>query len=83
MELNLNGFIADVNKEGMLLENKFMVTFGAPNYLKTPNSPISKYKDIYAQTELLTLRCEAASVPGLQFASELQYFQECSKPHPI
>lgn len=68
MELNLNGFIADVNKEGMLLENKFLVTFGAPNYLTNSNSPIAKYKSIYNHRELLTLRCEAAVVPGLQFA---------------
>lgn len=68
MDLNLNGFIADVNKEGMLLENKFLVTFSAPKYLTDSTSPLAKYKSIYNHTELLTLRCEAATVPGLQFA---------------
>jgi hypothetical protein len=56
----LSDFIADTNKNGVLKENKFIATFVVPDYL-TGRSGYSMHD--------LSLRCESATIPGLQFAS--------------
>ena len=59
----LSDFIADTNKNGVLKENKFIATFDVPEYLRNrPDLPEYNMHD-------LSLRCETAIIPGLQFAS--------------
>lgn len=60
---NMNDFIGSINKKGILRDNKYVAYFGEPNYLKR----ISKYQKLYS-SGLLMVRCESASIPGLQFA---------------
>jgi len=67
MIVKINDFIAEINKAGVLRDNKYVANFGVPPYLNRPDSPISKYKTIYNGGQL-ALRCETASIPGLQFA---------------
>jgi hypothetical protein len=56
----LSDFIADTHKNGVLKENKFIATFNVPEYLKGRSG--------YNMHDL-SLRCESATIPGLQFSS--------------
>jgi hypothetical protein len=59
----LSDFIADTNKNGVLKENKFIATFVTPDYLRN-RQDLPEYS-----MHDLSLRCESATIPGLQFAS--------------
>lgn len=64
--IRINDFISSINKKGVLKDNKYVVSFRLPNYLQT--NAISIFNGINSSF-LLSLRCENASIPGLQFAS--------------
>lgn len=59
----INDFISNINTKGVLRDNKYIAYFGQPNYLRR----LTKYQKLY-NNDLLKMRCESASIPGLQFA---------------
>lgn len=59
--LNIEKFKAEISNKGVLKTNRFLVKFRMPNYL------IPKYGT--NGTQQLELRCEAAQLPGMQFAT--------------
>jgi len=63
--IRINDFISSINKKGVIRDNKYVVSFSLPNYLQT--NAISIFNGINSSF-LLSLRCESASIPGLQFA---------------
>lgn len=57
----IDQFQAEINKAGVLRNNRFVVNFTSPKYLA------SKYPGTAMQN--IMLRCEAAQIPGMQFAT--------------
>lgn len=55
---NISNFRSEIDSRGVLRTNRFLVTFNTPIYLK----------DRYV-TRQFSLRCEAAQLPGMQFAT--------------
>ena len=55
---DISTFRSEIDERGVLRTNRFLVTFGAPKYLNKKH-----------RTEQMTLRCEAAQLPGMQFAT--------------
>lgn len=60
--MNINRFRTNINKKGVLKNNKYEVIFGfrQGHYLAQKN---------LTDQELLTLRCDSASLPGVAFSS--------------
>jgi len=61
--IKINNFISNINTKGVLRDNKYIAYFGRPTYLER----LTKYQKLYNEG-LLMIRCESASIPGLQFA---------------
>ena len=59
-KFTLNGFISDIKKRGVLLAHSFDVNIPIPEYLR------SKYQNV---GDSFSIRCEAASLPGMAIAS--------------
>lgn len=54
---NIKNFREEINKNGILQDNRYIVSFNPPEYLKSE------------KTDQLTLRCESAQIPGVSFAT--------------
>lgn len=64
--LNIKNFKAEIVSSGILPTNRFLVTITPPKAL------VEASKDFNASTvrsEMITLRCDAAQIPGLSFAT--------------
>ncbi len=57
----IDQFQSEINKNGILQNNRFVVNFPSPSYL------LKKYPGTAMQNILL--RCETAQIPGMQFAT--------------
>ena len=58
---SINEFKSNIDKKGVLQNNRFIVDFGLPEYLKLNRG----YEDL----DLISLRCEAASIPGVSITT--------------
>ena len=54
---SIKNFREEIQKNGILQDNRYLVTFNPPEYLKRE------------KTDQLTLRCETAQIPGVAFAT--------------
>ena len=64
--LSINKFRSEIEKKGILRNNRFQVSFSPPGegqYLKNYFGE--------ADREQITLRCEAVQMPGVAFATTL------------
>lgn len=70
----ISDFAAEINKSGVLRNNRFLCSFAAPKYLSQAGRRTSADQlDIdgqgNTQLERLSLRCEAVQLPGISFAT--------------
>ena len=58
---SISEFKSNIDQKGVLQNNRFIVDFGLPEYLKLDRG----YEDL----NLVSLRCEAASIPGISITT--------------
>lgn len=58
---SINEFKSNIDQKGVLQNNRFIVDFGLPEYLKLDRG--------YEDQQLVSLRCEAASIPGISITT--------------
>lgn len=58
---SISEFKSNIDQKGVLQNNRFIVDFGLPEYLKLDRG----YEDV----DLVSLRCEAASIPGVSITT--------------
>lgn len=59
---NISNFRSEIGENGVLRNNRYLVTFVAPKYLRDGTRSRTS-------TDSITLRCETAQLPGMQFAT--------------
>ena len=67
----INQFISSINQYGVLKNNRYIVEFGLPEYLKSYEATVlnNTMADGINSLNLISLRCEAAQIPGMSFAT--------------
>lgn len=58
---SINEFKSNIDQKGVLQNNRFIVNFSLPEYLKLDRG--------YEDQQLVSLRCEAASIPGISITT--------------
>lgn len=58
---SISDFKSSIDEKGVLQNNRFIVDFSLPEYLKLDRG--------YEDTDLVSLRCEAASIPGVSITT--------------
>jgi len=61
--MNINDFQSSINSKGVLQTNRFVCSFNVPPYLRENNALDPE------QQQLISLRCEAATFPGMSITT--------------
>lgn len=69
--LNINNFMAEIHNTGVLRNNRYIMTFGTPKYLRDAKADIGFNNDATPDIPLdrITLRCEQVQFPGMSFVT--------------